>query len=154
MAGGTIDKYKQVFEIIDEDKSGTIDEDEMRRALHYIGQDEQSLDEIYKLIGNEDKNELSFPQFLGMMSQLKQRESEGLLKGVSDGNDDNNDVGDEVVDSKNPVVEGRSSPDDEKSIEMTSIESIAMTSITIENPMNSNSAVTIDTDDVSAKQIE
>ena len=54
----------------------------MRRALHYIGQDEQSLDEIYKLIGNEDKNELSFPQFLGMMSQLKQRESEGLLGGV------------------------------------------------------------------------
>jgi len=146
MAGGTIDKYKQVFEIIDEDKSGTIDEDEMRRALHYIGQDEQSLDEIYKLIGNEDKNELSFPQFLGMMSQLKQRESEALLGGVSDGNDDNNDVGDEVVDSKNPVVEGRSSPDDEKSIEMTSI--------TIENPMNSNSAVTLDTDDVSAKQIE
>ena len=145
MAGGTIDKYKQVFDIIDEDKSGAIDEDEMRRALHYIGQDEQSLDEIYKLIGNEDKNELSFPQFLGMMSQLKQRESEGLLKGVSDGNDDNNDVGDEVVDSKNPVVEGRSSPDDEKSIEMTSI--------TIENPMNSNSVVTLDTDDVSAKQI-
>ena len=60
-------------------------------------------------------------------------------------NDDNNDVGDEVVDSKNPVVEGRSSPDDEKSIEMTSI--------TIENPMNSNSVVTLDTDDVSAKQI-
>ena len=146
MAGRTIDKYKQVFDIIDEDKSGTIYEDEMRRALHYIGQDEQSLDEIYKLIGNEDKNELSFPQFLGMMSQLKQRESEGLLGGVSDGNDDNNDVGDEVVDSKNPVVEGRSSPDDEKSIEMTSI--------TIENPMNSNSVVTLDTDDVSAKQIE
>ena len=93
-----------------------------------------------------------------MMSQLKQRESEGLLRGVSDGDDDNKDVGDEVVDSKNPVVEGRSSPDDEKSIEMTSIdpliESIAMTSITIENPMNSNSVVTLDTDDVSAKQIE
>ena len=69
-----------------------------------------------------------------------------MLGGVSDGNDDNNDVGDEVVDSKNPVVEGRSSPDDEKSIEMTSI--------TIENPMNSNSVVTLDTDDVSAKQIE
>ena len=81
-----------------------------------------------------------------MMSQLKQRESEGLLRGVSDGDDDNKDVGDEVVDSKNPVVEGRSSPDDEKSIEMTSI--------TIENPMNSNSVVTLDTDDVSAKQIE
>ena len=81
-----------------------------------------------------------------MMSQLKQSESEGLLRGVSDGDDDNNDVGDEVVDSKNPVVEGRSSPDDEKSIEMTSI--------TIENPMNSNSVVTLDTDDVSAKQIE
>ena len=32
-----------------------IDEDEMRQALNHIGQEDVALDEIYKIIGNDDK---------------------------------------------------------------------------------------------------
>ncbi len=120
----TVDKYRKVFDIIDEDDSGMIDEDEMRTALQYIGQQEESLDDIYNLIGNEDKNEISFPQFLGMLKELKKRETESM---EFDGSIEGSDSGDEVVDSKNvdPVVEDGGN--DEKSIEMTSV--------TINNPI-------------------
>ena len=67
----TVEKYRKVFKIIDEDGSGMIDEDEMRQALNHIGQEDVALDEIYKIIGNDDKNEISFTQFLGMLRELK-----------------------------------------------------------------------------------
>ena len=59
----TVEKYRKAFKIIDEDGSGMIDEDEMRQALQHIGQEDASLDDIYKIIGNDDKNEISFTNF-------------------------------------------------------------------------------------------
>ena len=135
----TVEKYRKVFNIIDEDESGLIDEDEMRSALQFIGQEEESLEDIYNIIGNEDKNEISFPQFLGMLKELKRRETESM---ELDGSVEETNSGDEVVDSKDVDSIVEDGENDEKSIEMTSvtinnpmIKSIETTSVTINNPI-------------------
>eukprot|EP00943_MAST-04B_sp_MAST-4B-sp1_P004975 g4975.t1 len=135
----TVEKYRKVFNIIDEDGSGLIDEDEMRSALQFIGQEEESLEDIYNIIGNEDKNEISFPQFLGMLKELKRRETESM---ELDGSVEETNSGDEVVDSKDVDSIVEDGENDEKSIEMTSvtinnpmIKSIETTSVTINNPI-------------------
>ena len=68
----TIEKYKQIFNIIDEDGSGSIDEEELREALHKVNLD-GNLDAVYILIGNEERKDIDFVSFLIMMKLLKEQ---------------------------------------------------------------------------------
>lgn len=68
----TIEKYKSIFKIIDEDDSGSIDEEELREALHKVNLD-GNLDAVYILIGNEERKDIDFVSFLIMMKLLKEQ---------------------------------------------------------------------------------
>ena len=86
--------------------------------MHHIGQDDVALDEIYKIIGNDDKNEISFIQFLGMLRELKKRDTSIEL----DGADGSHEEDDSIEKAQEAGNQGSKEDDStEKSVEMTSV---------------------------------
>ena len=96
-----------------------IDEDEMRQALQPVGQDDVALDEIYKIIGNDDKNEISFTPISRNVTGIGKERHFNRSRWCRDGSHEEDDSIEKAQEAGN---QGSKEDDStEKSVEMTSV---------------------------------
>ena len=64
-----IDEYREIFELVDTDKGGSIDADELRKLVDLMNMDtsEDELDEMMKEIDTTGDGEIYFPDFVRCM---------------------------------------------------------------------------------------
>ena len=82
-----VEHYRYVFDLLDTDKSGGIDEDELKSGLAQIGFTditEEKLAEMYLLMENDDEDDISYVQFMKLMCKLKKKDLEEKATGLSE----------------------------------------------------------------------
>ena len=70
ISSDTIWKYRQIFNLMDEDRSGSIDYDELQTSLDYANMI-VDLETVYKNFGISNDQECNFVQYLGMMHEVR-----------------------------------------------------------------------------------
>ena len=68
--------YKVVFNLLDVDGSGGIDEDELKQGLDKIGINptEEQLEDMYVTMNNDGNDDITYVQFMKLMCSLKERD--------------------------------------------------------------------------------
>ena len=68
--------YKVVFNLLDVDGSGGIDEDELKQGLDKIGINptEEQLEDMYVTMNNDGNDDITYVQFMKLMCSLKEKD--------------------------------------------------------------------------------
>lgn len=68
--------YKTVFNLLDTDGSGGIDEDELKSGLEKIGirPTEEQLEDMYVTMNNDGSDDITYVQFMKLMCSLKEKD--------------------------------------------------------------------------------
>jgi Ca2+-binding EF-hand superfamily protein len=76
LSNKTVELYKTVFTILDTDRSGGIDEDELKTGLKEIGiePDETQLEEMYLTMENDGSEDITYVEFMKLMCSLKKKD--------------------------------------------------------------------------------
>ena len=107
-----IEKYRLIFDLIDEDKTGIIEEDELKETLQHAGLN-ADMDSVYsEILGSpidEEKKEITFVLFIELMKVLKRKEEGApnaldVVEGEENGNDERGS--EDVEKGPNDVGEG------------------------------------------------
>ena len=74
----TVANYRLVFNLLDLDRDGTLDEDELKIGLRAIGYptNEDTLQELYSYLDIDTSQDISYVQFMKMLSHIKTAEAE------------------------------------------------------------------------------
>ena len=147
----TIGKLQKVFQKIDVDGSGGIDEDELKQGLDKIGINptEEQLEDMYVTMNNDGNDDITYVQFMKLMCSLKEKDIirrnssyEGSLLDM-----DVEDVKRSM--SSSPEGEDKEKDKELKEVELTKVEPVKVKpvekTVAVEEDKNTDDK---DTDDV------